>query len=188
MFKTITFCKASTGICRYDFFDWGRKIDNVVRTAKPHAAVIMLGANDTQSVWRDGDWVLYGGSSWKRVYERRVGDIIEALFDGDVRRVYLVGMPIMGDAWRNSRMRLINRIFEKQAERHPGATFVDVWELYAKPNGSFDPSLRQSDGVHLTLHGQELLAGRVFEAIERDWRPVRPKASSQSPTASPSTP
>ena len=28
VFKPITFYKESTGICRYDFFDWGRQIDD----------------------------------------------------------------------------------------------------------------------------------------------------------------
>ena len=34
MFKPITFYKESTGICRYDFFDWGKQIDTVM-LAKP---------------------------------------------------------------------------------------------------------------------------------------------------------
>ena len=57
-FKPITFYKESSGICRYDFFDWQQQIETVVKTAKPQAAVIMMGTNDTQSVWKDGEWIL----------------------------------------------------------------------------------------------------------------------------------
>ena len=48
VFKPITFYKESSGICRYDFFDWGKQIESVMRTAKPNAAAIMMGTNDTQ--------------------------------------------------------------------------------------------------------------------------------------------
>jgi hypothetical protein len=49
-FKPTTFYKESTGICRYDFYDWGKQVRAVVKTARPQAAVIMIGTNDTQSV------------------------------------------------------------------------------------------------------------------------------------------
>ena len=52
VFKPITFYKESSGICRYDFFDWQQEIESVIKTAKPQAAVIMMGTNDTQSVCR----------------------------------------------------------------------------------------------------------------------------------------
>ena len=185
-FKPVTFYKESSGICRYDFFDWQRQIETVVKAKKPQAAVIMMGTNDTQSVWKDGDWIPYGKMAWKQAYERRVGDIIDALLEGGARRVYWVGMPIMGEDWRNSRMRLINRIFQKQAEKRPGAEYVDIWDLYTTSDGSFDASLRLADQVHFTAEGQELLARAVYKAIEADWLPPGSEAPSASPAASPS--
>ena len=158
-FKPVTFYKESSGICRYDFFDWQQQIETVVKAKKPQAAVIMMGTNDTQSVWMDGDWIPYGKMAWKQAYERRVGDIIDTLLEGGARRVYWVGMPIMGEDWRNSRMRLINRIFQKQSEKRPGAEYVDIWDLYTTSDGSFDASLRLADQVHFTAEGQAA-AGR----------------------------
>lgn len=186
VFKPVTFYKESSGICRYDFFDWQRQIETVMKSKRPQAAVIMMGTNDTQSVWKDGDWIPYGQMAWKQAYERRVGDIIDALLEGGARRVYWVGMPIMGEDWRNSRMRLINRIFQKQAEKRPGAEYVDIWDLYTTSDGSFDASLRLADQVHFTAEGQALLAEAVYEAIKTDWLPPRPEAPSASPAASPS--
>ena len=143
VFKPITFYKESSGICRYDFFNWQQQIETVVKTAKPQAAVIMMGTNDTQSVSQDdGEWIAYGDMAWKKAYEKRVGDIIDTFLDGGVRRVYWVGMPIMGEDWRNSRMKLINKVFQKQAEKRPGAEYVDIWDLYTTSDGSFDASLR----------------------------------------------
>ena len=66
VFKPSTFYKESTGICRYDFFDWGKQIDTVMRTTRPQAAVIMMGTNDTQSVSQDGRWIAYGDPDWKQ--------------------------------------------------------------------------------------------------------------------------
>ena len=186
VFKSITFYKESTGICRYDFFDWGKQIDTVMETAKPQAAVIMMGTNDTQSVNQNGKWIAYGDMDWKRIYEKRVGDIIDTMLKGGARRVYWVGMPIMGESWRNSRMRLINKIFQKQAEKRPGAEYVDIWDLYTNSDGSFDASLRLTDQVHFTADGQAMLAKAVYKAIKADWLPPGSEAPSESPAASPS--
>jgi hypothetical protein len=185
-FKPITFYKVSSGICRYDFFDWQQQVETVVKTAKPQAAVIMMGTNDTQSVWKDGKWIPYGDMAWKQAYEERVGDIIDTMLEGGARRVYWVGMPIMGEGWRNSRMRLINRIFQQQAEERPGAEYVDIWDLYTTPAGSFDPSLRLADRVHFTADGQALLAEQVYKALKADWLPPGSETPSGSPSASPS--
>jgi hypothetical protein len=95
-------------------------------------------------------------------------------------------MPIMGEDWRNSRMRLINRIFQKQAEQRPGAEYVDIWDLYTTSDGSFDPSLRLADGVHFTVEGQEVLADEVYEAIKADWLPPGSEAPGASPSETPS--
>ena len=185
-FKPITFYKESSGICRYDFFDWQQQIETVVKTAKPQAAVIMMGTNDTQSVWKDGEWISYGDMAWKQAYEERVGDIIDTMLKGGARRVYWVGMPIMGEGWRNSRMRLINKIFQKQSEKRPGAEYIDIWDLYTTSDGSFDASLRLSDQVHFTGDGQALLAEQVYKAIKADWLPPGSETPSESPSASPS--
>jgi hypothetical protein len=186
-FKPITFYKESSGICRYDFFNWQKEIESVVKTAKPQAAVVMMGTNDTQSVSQDdGEWVPYGDMAWKKAYEKRVGDIIDTFLDAGVRRVYWVGMPIMGEDWRNSRMRLINKVFQKQSEKRPGAEYIDIWDLYTTSDGSFDASLRLGDQVHFTTEGQEILAKKVLKAVKADWLPPGSEEPSGSPEASPS--
>jgi hypothetical protein len=187
VFKPILFYKESSGICRYDFFNWQKEIESVVQTARPQAAVIMMGTNDTQSISQDnGKWIPYGDMAWKQAYEKRVGDIIDTFLDGGVRRVYWVGMPIMGESWRNSRMRLINKIFQKQAEKRPGAEYIDIWDLYTNSDGSFDPSLRLTDLVHFTTDGQQKLAKAVDKAIKADWLPAGSETPSEAPSASPS--
>jgi hypothetical protein len=83
-------------------------------------------------------------------------------------------------------MRLINRVFQKQAEKRPGAEFIDIWDLYTTSDGSFDASLRLADGVHFTAEGQDLLAEAVYKAIKADWLPAGSGTSGESPAAAPS--
>ena len=78
------------------------------------------------------------------------------------------------------------RSSQKQAEQRPGAEYIDIWDLYANADGSFDPSLRLGDQVHFTVEGQQLLANTVYEAIEQDWLPAGSEAPGASPAATPS--
>jgi len=170
-FKPSVYYKESSGICRWDFFDWGKKMETVMRTAKPNAMVMMMGTNDTQSVWDRGTWISYGTSKWKTAYEKRVSDMMETMLKGGARRVYWVGMPIMKESWRNSRMKLINTIIQDAAAQHPGAQYVDAWGLFVDADGAYVAGLRLADGVHFTVEGQQRLARAVLEDVAKDWLP-----------------
>jgi hypothetical protein len=186
VFKPILYYKTSSGICRWDFFDWGRQMETVMRTARPNAVVMMMGTNDTQSVWDDGTWIAYGTTKWKTLYEKRVSDMMRTMLDGGARRVYWVGMPMMAESWRNPRMKVINKIIAKAAAENPGAEYVDAWALFVDANGDYVPGLRLADGVHFTPEGQQRLAKAVLKDIEKDWLPDGLPSPSPSPSASPS--
>ena len=186
VFMPILYYKESSGICRWDFFDWGRKMTSIMHTARPNAVAIMMGTNDTQSIWDNGVWTAYGKPAWKTKYAARVGDMMQTMLDGGARRVYWVGMPIMGESWRNSRMKLINGIVKEQAALHAGVQYVDIWPLFATANGTYDAKWRAGDGVHLTVAGQERLAKTVFAALKKDWAPYGLPSAKPTPDASPS--
>jgi hypothetical protein len=186
VFTPVLFYKESSGIARWDFFDWGKKIRSVMRTVKPNAVVVMMGTNDTQSLWRDGTWVLWGKPAWRDGYGRSVGAMMQTMLDGGARRVYWVGMPIMSEGWRNSRMKLINGIVAREAARHPGVRFIDVWPLFSTSGGAYAAQWRGPDGVHFTVAGQERLAKAVFAAVKKDWAPHGLPSASASPAGSPS--
>jgi hypothetical protein len=184
VFKPILYYKESSGICRWDFFDWGKKMGAVMRTAKPGAVAIMMGTNDTQSISDNGRWIAYGASDWRPDYGKRVGRMMQAMLDGGARRVYWVGMPIMKESWRNSRMKLINSIFREQAVLHPGAEYIDIWPLFTTAGGAFDPRWRGPDGVHFTVAGQARLAKAVYAVIEKQWAPYGLPSAAPSPGTS----
>jgi hypothetical protein len=183
--KPTLYYKDSTGICRWDFFDWGDHMEAVMKTAKPDAVVLMMGTNDTQSVWQNGDWIAYGDPKWKKVYLKRVSDMTKTALEGGARRVYWVGMPIMAEGWRNPRMKFINKIVQTAVAGIPGAQYIDSWELFTDANGDYVSSLRLGDGVHFTVEGQRLIGKAVLKAIEKDWLPNG--VQSPTPTPSPSS-
>jgi len=184
VFKPTLYYKESSGICRWDFFDWGKQMKSAMHTARPDAVVMMMGTNDTQSVWRDGKWISYGTSEWKTAYEKRVSDMMGTMLKGGARRVYWVGMPMMKESWRNARMKLINKIIQNAAAQNPGAGYVDAWSLFVDSNGDYAADWRLADGVHFTVEGQRRLATAVFNDIEKDWLPDGPPSPSPSPAAS----
>jgi len=186
VFKPVLYYKESSGICRWDFFDWGRKMTSIMRAVRPNAVAIMMGTNDTQSIWDNGVWTAYGKPAWKTKYEARVGDMMQTMLDGGARRVYWVGMPIMGESWRNSRMRLIDTMIANQAAVHPGVQYIDVWPLFANADGTYAAKWRGGDGVHLTIAGQQRLAKAVFAAVKKDWAPYGLPSAKPTPAASPS--
>ncbi len=184
VFKPILYYKESSGICRWDFFDWGRQMETVMKTARPDAVVMMMGTNDTQSVWDDGTWISYGTTKWKTAYQNRVSDMMGTMLEGGARRVYWVGMPMMQESWRNSRMKLINKLIQGAAAENPGAEYVDAWALFVDSNGDYAASWRLADGVHFTVEGQQRLAKAVLKDVEKDWLPDGLPSPSPSPAAS----
>jgi uncharacterized protein len=186
VFQPVLYYKESSGICRWDFFDWGRKMTAIMHAARPGAVAIMMGTNDTQSIWDNGVWTAYGKPAWKTKYEARVGDMMQTMLDGGARRVYWVGMPIMGESWRNSRMKLINSMVAYEAAAHPGVRYVDIWPLFTNADGTYDSHWRGGDGVHFTVAGQQRLAKAVFAAIKKDWAPYGLPSAKPTPASSPS--
>lgn len=185
VFQPVLYYKESSGICRWDFFDWGRKMTSIMRSARPDAVAIMMGTNDTQSIWDNGAWTSYGKPAWTTKYEARVGDMMQTMLDGGARRVYWVGMPIMGESWRNSRMKFINKLFARQAAAHPGVQYIDIWPLFTNADGTYDAQWRGGDGVHFTVAGQQRLAKAVFAAIKKDWAPYGLPSARPTPAESP---
>lgn len=186
VFRSFAFYKGSSGICRYDYFHWERKIRSVMAKVRPDAVVFMVGANDTQSVWTADHWIHYGTAEWKTAYGRRVGRLMDIMLKSDARRIYWVGMPIMRQRWRDSRMRAINSIVAGQAGERAGVTFVDIRDLFADTKGAYVAKWRTSDGVHFTTAGWRRLGKRVYRYIKADWSAATTPTASPSASSSPS--
>ena len=171
--KIHRFVKVASGLARPDFFDWPAYLAaDIDKRKQPFEAVaLMFGANDGQDVKVGGKQLTFGSGSWKAMYAERVGKVMDLYLKRGVKKVYWVGMPRMGIGWFNKRMDLMNGIFRAEAEkRAPRVEYLDAWTAVDAPKTTYQPSLRQKDGVHLSVEGGLKVAKAVLEAVARDWQ------------------
>ena len=182
--------KVSSGLSRPDFYDWPQRLVDQIVDFRPDAAVVLFGANDGQNVLYEGEVLKVGSKAWQEVYAKRVGEAMDILTKGG-RRVYWVGHPIMRDFGYRERIAMMNHIYEAEAKKHPGVTFVSTWQALANEKGSYAEYLedengdqvlmRAPDGIHLSREGGDRMAQVVLDVIEKDWG----MAGSASPSPAP---
>lgn len=171
--------RISTGLVRPDFFNWPAQLQQQIKDFEPGAAVVMWGANDNQGIQTaSGKVHQFGTSDWEKEYRQRVRDALAILFDGGVRRVYWVGQPVMPEASFDRQIRQMNDIFRTEAEKHPGAQYIDAYAALSK-GGRYSQYLedergntqavREADGEHLTYAGGMILAKAIMAAIKAEW-------------------
>ena len=182
--------KVSSGLSRPDFFDWPQRLVDEIVDFKPDAAAVLFGANDGQDVMYQGKVLKVGTKAWQAVYAQRVSQAMDLLTKGG-RRVYWVGNPIMRDYGYRQRVAMMNHIYEAEAQKHPGVTFVSTWQLMADAKGSYSDYLKDAngdsvlmrapDGIHLTRAGGDRMAALVLGIIEKDWGMNGASSPSPSP-------
>ena len=182
--------KVSSGLSRPDFYDWPQRLVDQIVDYRPDAAVVLFGANDGQNVLYEGEVLKVGTKAWQEVYAKRVGEAMDILTKGG-RRVYWVGQPIMRDFGYRERIAMMNHIYEAEAKKHPGVTFVSTWQALANEKGSYAEYLkdengdqvlmRAPDGIHLSREGGDRMAQVVLDVIEKDWGMAGPASPSPAP-------
>ena len=168
---------SATGLSRPDAYDWEYHLDHSVLPKKPEAMVVMLGANDGQSVEYHGRVLQFGTPSWLKLYHHRVGRAMNIMRESAVR-IYWVGLPIMRSTTFSHTVAIMNEVYRQEAAKRSWARFIPSWNLFAK-NGHYTAYLkddsgelqlmRGEDGIHFTRAGGDRLARRVFAIIAADW-------------------
>lgn len=168
-----------TGLANEPYYNWFNHLRSDLAATHPQVVVIFLGANDTQGFSTGSSVVSFPSSAWDRAYSRRVGQLMtEATSAG--AKVIWVGMPVMkgaSDSLLASNLSTMNSIYETQAAKHPGVTFMSSMSIFATPSGQFTATspgpngttydLRAPDGVHLANDGEDLLAAAVIREMDR---------------------
>jgi len=168
----------SSGLNRV-VYDWPARLADQLTEHPADIVVFMIGANDGVPIETPTGWVGSDTEAWKVAYGLRVATAMEVL-TARVPTVYWVGMPIVRSEQLARKVAVMNEIFRREAERHPGVRFVDPWPLFADTTGGYTQSLpdgsgrtvlmRRPDGVHFTAAGAEHLTDAVWDAIGHDWR------------------
>lgn len=186
----------SSGLCRPDYFNWPAQLQSQARALHPGAAVVMFGANDQQGLQApNGKVYAFETPGWKQEYRRRIRDVIDILFDGGAKRIYWIGQPIMPEPIFARHMRVLNGLYRREAERHPGVKYIDAYSLFSTSSGEYSDYLkdgkgrlqqvREGDGTHFTYAGGVRIAKVVLAAIKEDWLPKKRAAATGSMSPSP---
>jgi len=167
-----------SGLVRDDVFDWPADAPALLEASAPDVVVVILGANDGQSILDAGGSLAFGTEAWLDAYRSRVEAFVAQLAAGS-KAVYWVGVPIMEAASYRARMEVLNDLLAVVARDHDELEFIDIWDVLAGPDGAYrshlpaadggEIAVRAPDGIHYTQAGADLVAARVFAAIAEDW-------------------
>lgn len=163
----------STGIVRPDYFDWAANARARMAERNPEAVVMMVGGNDCQNMSVNGRTLTAASTEWTAEYQRRAAAIMGSYAGGGARRVYWVGMPIARSSKHTGCFRALDGALARAAAANHGVRYVDIWALFA-PDGRYTDTIdgrrvRNSDGIHLSVAGAQLLANRLLSLLDADW-------------------
>jgi hypothetical protein len=170
--------RISTGLSRPDVYDWPAAISREIATAHPDVVVLIFGANDDQGMEADGHHFALQTPEWQQEYARRVNQILDATADG-VRQVIWLGLPAVRRPRLNQTKDYINDVLKAEAQKHPNVTYVDTGPVLDGAGNSFTTYLtnssgkaitvRESDGIHITQAGADLVTPTLLADIDQLW-------------------
>jgi lysophospholipase L1-like esterase len=167
----------STGITKPFMLDWVAHAAASARSAKPDVTVVFLGANDGFPI---GSAPCCGGL-WQARYAKRAARMMRSYARGGRSQVYWLLLPTPRRKAFVDIYRTVNRALRAAAARFPGVVeLIDLGKVFT-PGGRFRQtmvwhgrreSVRQADGVHLSVAGAAI-AAQVVQQRMRDDRLVR---------------
>jgi hypothetical protein len=165
--------QVGSGMTRDDYFDWYRHLAAIAAGLQPHVLVWQSGANDRQPIRVNGELARLDTLEWAAEYGRRTAAYMQALTAGG-RKLLWIGLPPMEDPDADAFARTVNGLYSAAAERNPGVTYIDAYQLFAGPDGGYSYELsvdgeqrpvRTPDGTHLNVAGSLRLAHEVLRQL-----------------------
>lgn len=183
----------SSGLVRADFYDWPGQVPALVEAQKPDAILVLVGANDRQSIQTDAGAQAIGSDRWRAAYAARVGAFADAL-KATGKPVLWAGLaPVRQNAMSRD-YSTMNDILREQLEAR-GLRYVETWNGFANEEGRFiaegpdvggqTVQLRDSDGLNFTRAGQRKLAFFVEQELTNILGGAAPQLAAADPAAMP---
>ncbi|MEA2270315.1 MAG: uncharacterized protein QOC64_2925 [Solirubrobacteraceae bacterium] len=168
----------STGISKPAMFDWPAHARGSARTLHPDATIVFLGANDGFPMRApSGRTAPCCDDAWIAEYARRARRMMRSYLRNGNGRVYWLLLPTPSRPAFARVFRAVNAGVRRAAAGFPdGVRLIDVGRVIA-PGGRFrqrityrdrSVSVRQGDGVHLSVAGAEIAASLIISALRRD--------------------
>jgi hypothetical protein len=178
--------RSSSGLVNVGFYDWPTALASALREYHPELVLVCLGGNDQQGMRLPGGAVQFPSPPWQEAYLGRVRALIREAA-GQGAYVLWVGLPIMRQYAYSRGVQILNRIYQQAAGQVPAAVFTPTWGLFSDPHGLYESNavvsgvgvtLRQPDGIHLTLAGEDVAAtyvlGQLAASFHVQISPARP--------------
>lgn len=170
------FGKPSTGMSRPDFFDWNKKIDEILKVYSPDVVIVMFGANDAQSIWHDKKWVKLSDPLWEETYKQKVQSFSQKLFESKVKSIYWIGNSISRYDYYSNYMKKINSALLLCSYENKNFNYIPIWEEFSDSSGKYmhfttsaegvKKVLRAKDGIHFTNDGGKIVADKLIEGMK----------------------
>ncbi len=166
--------RIDTGLARPDYFNWPVELGVDLANDRPQLVVVMMGANDPQSLVGPDGSIGYGSPGWSTAYGRRVRTFIdEAKAAG--AHVLWVGMPPMAQSNLNAGMQVLDSVVQAQVSADPGSTYLASTDVLSDGHGNYtaylpdssgaEVNIRTPDGIHLSPSGGERLSQAVLASL-----------------------
>jgi hypothetical protein len=175
-FEIVNRFQEVSGIARPEVYDWAAKLPNIMENKDFDAVVVLLGANDRQSI-RVGDFrYVFNTPDWLNAYKAQTAHLLDVLKASKVK-IFWVAIPPMGDALYDADMKILNQL-QKQEVEAKGGIFVDLRADFLGPDGNYTDTgkddtgevrkLRSRDGVTFFKQGNNRFGQLLLAAIKKN--------------------
>ncbi len=167
--------RVDTGLSRPDYFDWPAELRVDMANDRPQLVVVMMGANDPQSLVDGAATTPYGTPEWNAAYGQRIGAFVD---EANAAGAYVlwVGMPPMSGSELDGKMQVLNSVAQSEVAARPaGATYLSSTAVLGDGQGNYtaylpnasgaEVNIRTPDGIHLAPGGGERLSQAVLAAM-----------------------
>jgi hypothetical protein len=165
--------QVGTGLSRPDILDWGAELTRQLDRIGPDVVFLAFGGNDDQPL-RDpqGHYDSLFTEGWANEYARRVAAVMDLVSAGGQRTVVWIGLPSERPDRLNQAKDTFNDAARRSAAARPDVHYADLMaffgptysDTYTQPDGNVTTA-RDTDGVHLTHDGANLLAPTLWQLI-----------------------
>lgn len=164
--------KVSTGLISKKFYDWDKKLLDVVSSKKVTAVVVIMGGNDANN---SIDGKTAGTPEWGEAYRQKAEEFLKIATNAGAK-VLWVGLPAMRDPAYGERVRAVNEAAKRACETVLGCAYMEPSDTFTDATGHYVQSkeingkkvkLRGKDGVHMTMTGYDLLCRQILNRLDK---------------------
>lgn len=192
--QVINRSNGSSGFVRQDYYNWSKELPAILAEQKPAVIVMMIGANDRQTLTQKSISLVPDTDEWKKLYQARVDEFFQVSAKSGIPVIW-VGQPPYQSAALSQTMLSLNTTYKQAVEQSSTkddtakAVFVDVWDGFVDDKGGFTQTgvdvngqtvrLRGNDGINMTAAGKLKLAFYVEKPLRHL---LKPAPSETTPT------